>query len=117
MQLELQQTSISYANQTRPVVESVSLSLAAGAIGVLLGPSGSGKTTLLRAVAGLEPLTHGSISLGGRTLSTASMTLAPEQRRMGMVFQDYALFPPTPLPCWSRTISLRLLPSAIWWAC
>ena len=93
MQLELHQTSIRYAKQSRPVVESVTLSLAAGAIGVLLGPSGSGKTTLLRAVAGLEPLTHGSISLGGRTLSTASMTLAPEQRRMGMVFQDYALFP------------------------
>lgn len=93
MQLELHQTSIRYAKQSRPVVESVSLSLAAGAIGVLLGPSGSGKTTLLRAVAGLEPLSQGSISLGGRTLSTATMTLAPEQRRMGMVFQDYALFP------------------------
>ena len=93
MQLELQETSVRYPNLARPVVESVSLSLAAGDIGVLLGPSGSGKTTLLRAVAGLEPLTHGSIRLGERVLSTASLTLAPEQRRMGMVFQDYALFP------------------------
>jgi iron(III) transport system ATP-binding protein len=62
---------------------------------VLIGPSGCGKTSLLRAVAGLEPLAGGSISLGEERLGDAAsgLHLAPEQRRIGMVFQDYALFP------------------------
>jgi len=60
---------------------------------VLIGPSGCGKTTLLRAVAGLEPVSAGEIRLGGEVVSRAGSTLAPEMRRIGMVFQDYALFP------------------------
>jgi iron(III) transport system ATP-binding protein len=67
--------------------------LRAGEIGVLIGPSGCGKTTLLRAVAGLEPVSAGEIRLGGEVVSRAGSTLAPELRRIGMVFQDYALFP------------------------
>jgi iron(III) transport system ATP-binding protein len=78
-----------------PAVDRVSFTLTAGQIGVLIGPSGCGKTSLLRAVAGLEGLAGGRILMEGRALSEpASQThLAPESRRIGMVFQDYALFP------------------------
>jgi iron(III) transport system ATP-binding protein len=93
MFLELQHLSVQYAGRTQAAVADVSFGLTAGQIGVLIGPSGCGKTTLLRAVAGLEPLTHGNIVLAGSTVSTAQKFLAPEDRRIGMVFQDYALFP------------------------
>jgi iron(III) transport system ATP-binding protein len=79
-------------------VDGVSFGLTAGQIGVLIGPSGCGKTSVLRAVAGLEPLAGGRITLDGRLLSAGSdaatpVHVAPELRRVGMVFQDYALFP------------------------
>jgi iron(III) transport system ATP-binding protein len=74
-------------------VSDVSLSLKAGDIGVLIGPSGCGKTTLLRAVAGLERASDGSIRLGGEMVSTPQTHMPAENRRIGMVFQDYALFP------------------------
>jgi iron(III) transport system ATP-binding protein len=79
----------------RPAVDGASLTLDAGQIGVLIGPSGCGKTSLLRAVAGLEPLTEGQVRIAGETLSDAALGvhLAPEARRIGMVFQDFALFP------------------------
>jgi iron(III) transport system ATP-binding protein len=75
------------------VVEQLDLHLKAGEIGCLLGPSGCGKTTTLRAIAGFEPLLEGEISLAGEVISRHGFTLAPEKRRIGMVFQDYALFP------------------------
>jgi iron(III) transport system ATP-binding protein len=75
------------------IVRGLSFVLRRGEIGCLLGPSGCGKTTVLRAIAGFEPLLSGSISLGGRRLSTAEHTAAPETRQVGVVFQDYALFP------------------------
>ena len=79
----------------RAAVDRVSFGLAQGEIGVLIGPSGCGKTSLLRAIAGLEPLAHGRIVLGGEVLGDAAADLhrPPEARRIGMVFQDYALFP------------------------
>lgn len=77
----------------RIVVNGLSLRVERGAIVCLLGPSGCGKTTALRAIAGFHPLARGEISLGGNVVSTASHTLPPERRRIGMVFQDYALFP------------------------
>ncbi len=70
-------------------VDHVDLSLAAGRITCLLGPSGCGKSTLLRLIAGLEPLDGGRILANGRDITH----LPPEQRDMGLVFQDYALFP------------------------
>ncbi|MCL4699079.1 MAG: ABC transporter ATP-binding protein, partial [Burkholderiaceae bacterium] len=83
------------AHAGRAAVEGVSLGLARGAIGALIGPSGCGKTSLLRLVAGLERPDAGRIAIEGEVLADAAarVHLAPEQRRIGMVFQDYALFP------------------------
>ncbi|MBP8204041.1 MAG: ABC transporter ATP-binding protein [Pseudomonas sp.] len=75
------------------VVQHLNLHLNAGDIGCLLGPSGCGKTTTLRAIAGFEPVLEGEIQLADQVISKAGYTLAPEKRRIGMVFQDYALFP------------------------
>lgn len=75
------------------IVHGLSFSLARGEIGCLLGPSGCGKTTVLRAIAGFESLLQGRIALGGRELSKVGYTAAPETRQVGVVFQDYALFP------------------------
>ena len=85
--------SIQYPGQTQAAVDGVSLGLRAGDIGVLIGPSGCGKTTLLRAVAGLERASAGNIVLDGETVSDPTHHMPAEQRRIGMVFQDYALFP------------------------
>ncbi len=93
MFLAISQLRVQYAGRSQAAVDDVSLGLRAGDIGVLIGPSGCGKTTLLRAVAGLEPAAGGSISLSGQVVSSTAVHLAPEQRRIGMVFQDYALFP------------------------
>ncbi len=75
------------------VVDGFSLSLAAGEIGCLFGPSGCGKTTVLRAIAGFEPVRAGTVHLGDALLSSAQVHRPPEQRRVGMMFQEYALFP------------------------
>jgi iron(III) transport system ATP-binding protein len=74
-------------------VDGVDLDVEPGATCALLGPSGCGKTTTLRLIAGLEAPDAGSIEIGGETVSTAKRSLPPERRRIGMVFQDYALFP------------------------
>lgn len=75
------------------IVHGLSFTLARGEIGCLLGPSGCGKTTVLRAIAGFESLLDGRIALGGRDLSCHGHTAPPETRHVGVVFQDYALFP------------------------
>ncbi|MCC6534180.1 MAG: ABC transporter ATP-binding protein [Burkholderiales bacterium] len=75
------------------VLHAVSFSLYRGAIACLLGASGCGKTTVLRCIAGFEPLSAGEIRLDGQVVSRRGYRLPPEQRRVGMVFQDYALFP------------------------
>ncbi len=93
MFLEVSQLRVEYPGSTQPAVHSVSLSLRAGDIGVLIGPSGCGKTTLLRAVAGLEPASGGQITLSKTVVSAPQTHVPAEQRRIGMVFQDYALFP------------------------
>lgn len=77
----------------RRVVEGISFSLERGQIGCILGPSGCGKTTVLRAIAGFVQLQRGQIEVGGRTLSSPTHSVAPEKRNLGMVYQDYALFP------------------------
>ncbi len=93
--LQLDDIRVGYpvAGGMRSVVEGLSLALPHGEIGCLLGASGCGKTTVLRAVAGFEPLQAGRIVLQGREIATAQAALPPEQRRVGVMFQDYALFP------------------------
>ena len=93
MFLSVNQLCIRYPGAAAPAVDGVSLALRAGDIGVLIGPSGCGKTTLLRAVAGLERAHSGTIAMAGDTVSAAGTHVPAEQRRIGMVFQDYALFP------------------------
>src|SRR3954468_3239953 len=93
MHLDLRQLSVHYPGRPRPAVEGVSLGLRSGEIGVLIGPSGCGKTTLLRAVAGLEPASAGEILVSGQRIAGGGVHVPPERRQIGMVFQDYALFP------------------------
>ncbi len=80
-----------YDDQT--VLESLSLKVDQGEIVCLLGASGCGKTTLLKAIAGLIPLSGGRLSLSGALLDDGKSWIPPEQRNIGMIFQDYALFP------------------------
>ena len=89
--LEVRDLHLAYGE--REVVHGLSFSLERGAIGCLLGPSGCGKTTVLRCVAGFEPPRQGEVLLNGARVSTRGFLLPPEKRRIGMVFQDFALFP------------------------
>jgi iron(III) transport system ATP-binding protein len=75
------------------IVHGISLQLSHGMIGCLLGPSGCGKTTLLRAIAGFEKALEGEIRIAGQPVSNQQICQPVEQRHVGMVFQDYALFP------------------------
>ncbi|HEV7800032.1 MAG TPA: ABC transporter ATP-binding protein [Burkholderiales bacterium] len=84
---------VSQAYDRRLVLEELSFRLEPGMIGCLLGPSGCGKTTVLRCIAGFEPVTRGEIVLHGETMSRPGRTVPAERRHIGMVFQDYALFP------------------------
>jgi len=83
----------SYGEPKHPAVSNVTLSVARGEILSLLGPSGCGKTTLLRLIAGFETPDGGSVAIGGREVANPYKQLPPEGRRVGFVFQDYALFP------------------------
>jgi iron(III) transport system ATP-binding protein len=74
-------------------VDRTSLCVERGEVVALLGPSGCGKTTLLRLIAGFERLDAGTVAVAGRTVADGRTWVPPEQRRIGMVFQDYALFP------------------------
>ncbi len=74
-------------------VAGVDLDLSEGEIVAVLGPSGCGKTTLLRLIAGFEAPDAGTIAVGGELVAGAGRSVPPERRRIGMVFQDYALFP------------------------
>ncbi|MES2830566.1 MAG: ABC transporter ATP-binding protein [Pseudomonadota bacterium] len=85
--------AISYSHGQQKVVDGMSFQLEAGAIGCLLGPSGCGKTTVLRCIAGFEHVDGGTIRIEEQLVSSARDHLPAEQRRIGMVFQDYALFP------------------------
>ncbi len=75
------------------IIDDVSFSLEPGDIGCLLGPSGCGKTTLLRAIGGFQAPSAGTLSIAGKQVAGADHQASPEERRVGMVFQDLALFP------------------------
>lgn len=93
--LDIKNISLAYNTPEGPktVVNHLDLEVDKGHIGCLLGASGCGKTTVLRAIAGFEPLREGTIHLNKQLLSSADFTLVPEKRQVGMMFQDYALFP------------------------
>ena len=89
--LELKEVCV--ALEGRPIVKSFSFSLEKGEIGCLLGASGCGKTTLLRSIAGFEQPSEGEIRLESQLVSDRALMVPVENRQIGMVFQDYALFP------------------------
>ena len=91
MRLELREVSRSFPGVA--AVDRLSLTVGAGRIGCLLGPSGSGKSTVLRTIAGFERPDAGEVLAGGELLSGPDTWVPPERRRIGMVFQDFALFP------------------------
>jgi len=84
---------VSHAYGNRKAVDGVTLSVAPGELLCLVGPSGCGKTTLLRVAAGLEELQHGRIIIDGCAVAEPGYFIPPEMRGVGLVFQDYALFP------------------------
>lgn len=89
----LKVTNIQCQYDHQPVLKDISFQVGKGEICALLGPSGCGKTTILRAIAGFHSPSKGSISLDDKILNNNHITVAPELRQIGMVFQDYALFP------------------------
>jgi len=89
--LDIENISKNYG--TRKIVDGLSLQLLPGTIACLLGPSGCGKTTVLRLIAGFDQVSAGVIRIDGQAVSQGARMLPPEQRHIGMVFQDYALFP------------------------
>ena len=84
---------ISHSYGALPAVSAFSLGVSAGELVCLIGPSGCGKTTVLRLAAGLEPLQRGRITIGGQIVAAAAASLPPEVRGVGLLFQDFALFP------------------------
>lgn len=90
-QLQLSHVSVTLGDTA--AVNDVSFTLAKGDIGCLLGPSGCGKTTLLRTIAGFQAPTAGEVQIAGEKMADAKLQTSPEHRRVGMVFQDLALFP------------------------
>jgi len=93
MSTVLELRAVGHAYDERQVLDNLTFHVDKGGIACLLGASGCGKTTVLRAIAGFEPITRGEILLHGERVSRPGWTVPPERRRIGMVFQDYALFP------------------------
>lgn len=89
----LQIHGLSFERNDQFSLHNISLSLAPHTLGALVGPSGSGKSTLLRLIAGFEKPDEGTITLGGEVFSSKFNVLEPERRGVGIVFQDFALFP------------------------
>jgi iron(III) transport system ATP-binding protein len=94
MFLEIESLYFAYPGKNQPwIIADFNLSAQAGEIVGLAGPSGQGKSTLLRIIAGLEKPAAGRITVDGSLMSGGGHFIAPEARRIGMIFQDYGLFP------------------------
>ncbi|NDJ23324.1 ATP-binding cassette domain-containing protein [Nostoc sp. B(2019)] len=91
--LRLKNVTLKFPQMNAPAVARVTLGLAPGDVLSLLGPSGCGKTTLLRIIAGFESPQVGTVEIAGRVVAGNGDWVPPEQRHVGMLFQDYALFP------------------------
>ena len=109
MQLEL--AHIDKAYDAQPVLRDLSLRIEPGQIACLLGPSGCGKTTALRVIAGFETIDAGQLRGDGRLLAGGGAHVAPEQRNIGMVFQEHALLPHLTVRQ-NVALGLRSLPAA-----
>ena len=93
MYLSLENIGFSYPKSEKPTLQGFNLSIQKGDCIGLVGTSGCGKSTLLRLIAGLEPLETGRITLDAQVLSAPKLSVPPEKRHIGMVFQNYCLFP------------------------
>ena len=91
--IQLKSITKTYGGSDGPAVKNLSLDIEKGSIVTLLGPSGCGKSTTLRLIAGFEYAESGRITLANRVVSDSNAWIPPEKRGVGMVFQDYALFP------------------------
>ncbi|MBM7662704.1 iron(III) transport system ATP-binding protein [Bacillus mesophilus] len=93
MFIELKDINFKYRNAKALTLENINLSINKGELISILGRSGSGKSTILRVIAGLEVPCSGSLIIGDTTMVSDSYFIQPEKRGVGLVFQDYALFP------------------------
>ena len=93
MYLSLENIGFSHPKSGKPTLQGFNLSIQKGDCIGLVGASGCGKSTLLRLIAGLEPLETGRITLDAQVLSAPKLSVPPEKRHIGMVFQNYCLFP------------------------
>jgi iron(III) transport system ATP-binding protein len=91
--LRLDALRVTYGRGSASVLEDLSLALTQGDVGCVVGASGCGKTTLLRAIAGFLPVAQGTIHIGDDLVASPTRNVPPERRGVGLVFQDYALFP------------------------
>ncbi|WP_066291181.1 ABC transporter ATP-binding protein [Bacillus sp. FJAT-29937] len=91
--VDIKNLEFGYTRTGTPIIDDFSFTMDTGEIVGILGQSGSGKSTLLRLISGLEMPTKGTITVGGKTVVDDRIFVQPEDRGVGMVFQDYALFP------------------------
>ena len=91
--LSVEVQNLSHAINNKKILNNINFSLNKDNISCILGPSGSGKTTLLKLIAGLEKVQSGKIIINGEEVSSSSKHLPTEKRKIGFLFQDYALFP------------------------
>lgn len=91
--LNIKDLTLRYDRRGEEILKSINLEIDGGQLIALVGESGSGKSTLLRAIAGLEKPSGGQIEIGDKKVFDAQENLAPQDRKVGMVFQEYALFP------------------------
>jgi iron(III) transport system ATP-binding protein len=93
MQLKISELTFAYHKKEEKIIKDFNLEIKKGEIAALVGASGSGKSTVLRLIAGLEIPESGEIFIAGKKAAADNIFLPPEKREVGMVFQDYALFP------------------------